>query len=112
MYIFYLIFFPAVSTDSRRKNSDLIPMFDARKSREVSAEFSGSGSVELSLEGNQLSKTKLPFYNFSCMSAATNNFSEQNKLGQGGFGPVYKVKTKMLLCLNLYFINSRPNKMI
>ncbi|CAL5183335.1 unnamed protein product [Lathyrus oleraceus] len=81
-----------VSTDSRRKNSDLIPTFDARKSREVSAEFSGPGSVELSLEGNQLSKTKLPFYNFSCMSAATNNFSEQNKLGQGGFGPVYKGK--------------------
>ncbi|CAK8530427.1 unnamed protein product [Lathyrus sativus] len=79
-----------VSTDSRRKDSDVIPMFDARKSREVSAEF--SGSVELSLEGNQLSKTELPFYNFSCMSAATNNFSEQNKLGQGGFGPVYKGK--------------------
>lgn len=90
--MFYLIFFSAVSTASRRKNSDVIPMFDARKSREVSAEFSGSG--EHSLEGNQLSKTELPFYNFSCMSLATNNFSEQNKLGQGGFGPVYKVKTK------------------
>ncbi|XP_058771666.1 G-type lectin S-receptor-like serine/threonine-protein kinase B120 [Vicia villosa] len=79
-----------VSTASRRKNRSVIPMFDARKSRDVSAEFSGSG--ENSLEGNQLSKTELPFYNFSCMSAATNNFSEQNKLGEGGFGPVYKGK--------------------
>ncbi|GLT67765.1 hypothetical protein SLA2020_400500 [Shorea laevis] len=29
-------------------------------------------------------------YNFATIRAATNNFSEQNKLGQGGFGVVYK----------------------
>ncbi|KAI3964144.1 hypothetical protein MKW92_046212 [Papaver armeniacum] len=29
-------------------------------------------------------------YNFSMISAATDNFSEANKLGEGGFGPVYK----------------------
>ncbi|KAK1426127.1 hypothetical protein QVD17_14796 [Tagetes erecta] len=29
-------------------------------------------------------------YNFSAVKAATNDFSEQNKLGQGGFGSVYK----------------------
>jgi len=70
------------------------------------------GSVELGLEGNQLSKAELPFFNFSCMSSATNNFSEENKLGQGGFGPVYKVNIKMLLYLSLFFMNTRPNKMI
>ncbi|XP_039020153.1 G-type lectin S-receptor-like serine/threonine-protein kinase RKS1 isoform X9 [Hibiscus syriacus] len=32
----------------------------------------------------------LPFFDFSAISAATNNFSSDNKLGQGGFGPVYK----------------------
>ncbi|KAK3135214.1 hypothetical protein QOZ80_5BG0416160 [Eleusine coracana subsp. coracana] len=32
-----------------------------------------------------------PFqYDLSTLRAATDNFSEQNKLGQGGFGPVYK----------------------
>ncbi|PHT56187.1 hypothetical protein CQW23_04673 [Capsicum baccatum] len=31
-------------------------------------------------------------YDFSTISAATNNFSNANKLGQGGFGPVYKGK--------------------
>jgi hypothetical protein len=30
-------------------------------------------------------------YDISQVLEATNNFSESNKLGQGGFGPVYKV---------------------
>lgn len=34
---------------------------------------------------------KLPLFDLSTMSRATNNFSEANKLGQGGFGAVYKV---------------------
>ncbi|KAK8675395.1 hypothetical protein V6N13_033462 [Hibiscus sabdariffa] len=32
----------------------------------------------------------LPFFHFSTIAVATNNFSSDNKLGQGGFGPVYK----------------------
>ena len=30
-------------------------------------------------------------YGFSQVLEATGNFSDDNKLGQGGFGPVYKV---------------------
>ena len=33
-------------------------------------------------------------YEFSQMEGATNGFSIENKLGQGGFGPVYKVFIK------------------
>ncbi|XP_074269991.1 G-type lectin S-receptor-like serine/threonine-protein kinase SD1-13 [Silene latifolia] len=33
---------------------------------------------------------ELPLFKFEKLSAATNNFQESNKLGQGGFGPVYK----------------------
>lgn len=29
--------------------------------------------------------------NLSILKSATRNFSDANKLGQGGFGPVYKV---------------------
>eukprot|EP00261_Vitis_vinifera_P031418 XP_019072661.1 PREDICTED: G-type lectin S-receptor-like serine/threonine-protein kinase At4g27290 isoform X3 [Vitis vinifera] len=32
----------------------------------------------------------LPLFNLATLLNATNNFSEENKLGEGGFGPVYK----------------------
>ncbi|MBA0550100.1 hypothetical protein Golob_021077, partial [Gossypium lobatum] len=35
---------------------------------------------------------EIPIFSFSSVSAATNNFSLSNKLGEGGFGPVYKGK--------------------
>lgn len=35
--------------------------------------------------------SELFIYNFDCILIATNNFSVTNKLGEGGFGPVYKV---------------------
>ena len=32
----------------------------------------------------------VPFFDFEDILAATDNFSDANKLGRGGFGPVYK----------------------
>lgn len=31
------------------------------------------------------------FFNLSAIETATNSFAYENKLGEGGFGPVYKV---------------------
>ena len=45
---------------------------------------------------DQLKKEDAPelaMLSFSSILAATNNFNISNKLGQGGFGPVYKVTT-------------------
>ena len=39
----------------------------------------------------------LKIFSFGAIVAATNNFSTENKLGQGGFGPVYKVSGKYIL---------------
>ncbi|KAF3953443.1 hypothetical protein CMV_021115 [Castanea mollissima] len=39
---------------------------------------------------NQKQDHELPLLSFSCMATATKNFSYENKLGEGGFGPVYK----------------------
>ena len=34
---------------------------------------------------------ELPFFGFTIIEIATNHFADENLLGQGGFGPVYKV---------------------
>lgn len=40
---------------------------------------------------------ELPLFSYESVSAATNNFSAMNKLGEGGFGPVYKVRFIFLM---------------
>ncbi|WVZ50650.1 LOW QUALITY PROTEIN: hypothetical protein U9M48_001884 [Paspalum notatum var. saurae] len=40
--------------------------------------------------GQEGRSSEFTIYDFSQVLDATNNFSEENKLGQGGFGPVYK----------------------
>lgn len=37
---------------------------------------------------------ELPLFELATISNATNNFSINNKLAEGGFGPVYKVNLK------------------
>ncbi|KAJ0250568.1 Protein kinase domain-containing protein [Hirschfeldia incana] len=39
---------------------------------------------------NQENLKELPLFGFQVLATATDNFSLENKLGQGGFGPVYK----------------------
>ena len=42
--------------------------------------------------GGEKNDPELPVFSLKSILAATNNFSEVNKLGEGGFGPVYKVE--------------------
>ncbi|KAF2912124.1 hypothetical protein DAI22_11g233300 [Oryza sativa Japonica Group] len=45
---------------------------------------------EAQIWGLQGRSSEFSIYDFSQVLEATDNFSEENKLGQGGFGPVYK----------------------
>ncbi|XP_057962715.1 G-type lectin S-receptor-like serine/threonine-protein kinase B120 [Malania oleifera] len=78
-----------VSSNTSQTNS-LRQIFDSSGSKDFSNQFSGPG--DLIGEGRQRNGPELPLFNFDCVSIATNYFSHENKLGQGGFGPVYKGK--------------------
>ncbi|XP_076887711.1 G-type lectin S-receptor-like serine/threonine-protein kinase At4g03230 [Bidens hawaiensis] len=41
---------------------------------------------------NDRESLEVPYFKLEAIIEATNNFSEKNRLGQGGFGPVYKGK--------------------
>ncbi|XP_015868531.3 receptor-like serine/threonine-protein kinase SD1-8 [Ziziphus jujuba] len=51
-------------------------------------DYSGADIIEFSTKKDH----ELPLLSFSSVVAATDNFSTLNKIGQGGFGPVYKGK--------------------
>ena len=40
------------------------------------------------------SDSEFSLYDFDQIADATDNFSDHHKLGQGGFGPVYKVSSR------------------
>ncbi|KAL1188311.1 putative G-type lectin S-receptor-like serine/threonine-protein kinase [Cardamine amara subsp. amara] len=62
-----------------------IPVSDNR-------ENSAESSTELIkvLVGDQVDTPDLPIFSFDSIASATEDFSEENKLGHGGFGTVYK----------------------
>ena len=74
------------------------------KSKEISPSERGNvyQNYDINMLGDSLKRVKLeelPPLDFETLAAATNNFHGANKLGQGGFGPVYGV---MLVHLKLY----------
>ena len=45
-----------------------------------------------------MSSSDLPLMDLASIHAATDNFSKANKLGEGGFGPVYRVRGLLNSC--------------
>jgi len=49
------------------------------------------------VEDDLIKGDDLKVFSYSSIIAATNGFSSENKLGQGGFGPVFKVTIVLVL---------------
>nr|XP_043615907.1 G-type lectin S-receptor-like serine/threonine-protein kinase At4g27290 [Erigeron canadensis] len=64
-----------------------------RRAKRSDVETEGRPNTVLDKDNNSSSKKEnieLPLFSLSQIYRATNNFSIENKLGEGGFGPVYK----------------------
>ncbi|XP_071920064.1 G-type lectin S-receptor-like serine/threonine-protein kinase At4g27290 [Coffea arabica] len=75
----------------RKKESseDLLSYdFDSSNS-ETDSETKNANDVRQGKKGGLI----LPFFSYASVCTATNNFSAGNKIGEGGFGPVYKGKS-------------------
>ncbi|KAM7254792.1 hypothetical protein ACFE04_020033 [Oxalis oulophora] len=73
-------------------SNNLVP-YSTSKDEGKSQEILLSSHVRATLrkEGYLVTAQELPFIDLATLIAATDNFSNANKLGQGGFGEVYKV---------------------
>ncbi|GAY55300.1 hypothetical protein CUMW_163410 [Citrus unshiu] len=71
--------------EEREPSQDML-LFDINSSTETSKNELSDGRAGKS----KSTDAWLPLFSFASVSASTNNFSAENKLGEGGFGPVYK----------------------
>lgn len=62
----------------------------------LSEKMESNVRIDQSIEGEK-EDLELPFFDLATIAKATNNFSTDNKLGEGGFGVVYKVNYNILL---------------
>ena len=64
----------------------------------------GTRSTQYLAEEGDKEDVELPLFELKTIIQATDNFSRDNKLGEGGFGPVYKV--------NIYYSRVKFNPLL
>ncbi|KAK8494154.1 hypothetical protein V6N12_032987 [Hibiscus sabdariffa] len=69
---------------------DDVAVFDVSKNKSKEFTTDLSRPTDILIDGNLVNGQELQNFNFSCIATATKNFCEENRLGQGGFGAVYK----------------------
>ena len=79
-FLFFILYSRRVT---KQRKGTLLRLQGSRRSQDL------EGEEELVWQGGN---SEFMVFDFEQLLEATNNFSEENKLGQGGFGPVYKGK--------------------
>ncbi|KAK9209442.1 hypothetical protein WN944_001808 [Citrus x changshan-huyou] len=62
-----------------------------KKKRRDQGNTVGSSELDYIDRGNRKENMELPMFDWNTIADATDNFSWKNKLGEGGFGPVYRL---------------------
>ena len=62
--------------------------------RDFAGSMSGLSESSYKYE-NQKEDLELPLFDFATIAHATDNISAKNKIGEGGFGSVYKVNCRL-----------------
>ena len=65
-------------------------MFNVKHILLLSEKMKNKGMIDQNIDG-QIEDLELPFFSLAIIAITTNKFSSNNKLGEGGFGLVYKV---------------------
>ncbi|KAM3195442.1 hypothetical protein ACQJBY_071521 [Aegilops geniculata] len=79
-FLFFILYSRRLT---KQKKGTLLTLQGSRRSQDL------EGDEQLVWQGGN---SEFMVFDFEQLLEATNNFSEENKLGQGGFGPVYKGK--------------------
>ncbi|KAJ4829780.1 hypothetical protein Tsubulata_038619, partial [Turnera subulata] len=82
-------FVDLVQNDSGRDKDIYIRIHDKNLERQNESSTTADRVPQITVSSGQNDK-ELETFSFKRILDATNNFSEENKLGRGGFGPVYK----------------------
>ncbi|KAL3740636.1 hypothetical protein ACJRO7_021844 [Eucalyptus globulus] len=80
----------ALYFNRRKEKQDSSTFRPGKKPRALLNDLTNPVQVEITEEGNLVSSEELPFMDVATLKAATDDFSSSKKLGQGGFGTVYK----------------------
>ena len=92
----------AMKMKRRRKEKEAIPLALLRNAQRQSTPFGRRNQIAASTDaqddplhsngqGSSNQDCDLPSFDVETIQGATGNFSVYNKIGQGGFGPVYMV---------------------
>jgi len=86
IYLFILsIMYSGLLLKSARRKIEKMLVLNTRQIHQENRNASLIGNVK------QVKIEDHPLFDFQRISTATNNFESANKIGQGGFGSVYKV---------------------